>query len=540
MRIKISKLLTFTAIVLLAACKQEEKTFEEPYGEGKSPLGILINPTQVPSPVSGLPGTVVEIKATGLMQYKDEIVFRFNGEEADIVEVTDSGIKAVVPDYASSGVTSISVGDRVVFGPIFSVDGLLSIDPTFRAVNGTNGGILQRMVTDDGKIFFVGDFTNYDNKGVIRPINRIVRTFQDGTYDASLRSGRGANGRISKIVPFQGKYLIAGSFGGYDQRTENISNLTMLNSNGSIDTMGISTFRRPTQTDTIKYFPRFNGGVNSGINQLYVQDGKILITGNFRYYVSRQYDKPNKYETRDTVILDSTEVRQIARLNPDATLDKTYRFNTANNMSLPGGNGDIQTLLHEEGPNAGKLLVYGAFTTFDNQPAGYIIRLNADGTIDNTFNPGGAGADFRINNAKYNPVTKKYILAGNFRNYNGQPSPWLALLNEDGTLDRTFIPKQVDGGGIYDAKQLNNGMIVATGNFKTYGGVIRNGFMILEKTGELAVGYNATGVFNGWLADVVETETEDGKPALLLFGGFNRFNNEPANNIIRLVIEERE
>src|SRR5690606_9713327 len=135
--------------------------------------------------------------------------FRFNGEEADIVEVTDSGIKAVVPDYASSGVTSISVGDRVVFGPIFSVDGLLSIDPTFRAVNGTNGGILQRMVTDDGKIFFVGDFTNYDNKGVIRPINRIVRTFQDGTYDASLRSGRGANGRISKIVPFQGKYLIA-------------------------------------------------------------------------------------------------------------------------------------------------------------------------------------------------------------------------------------------------------------------------------------------------------------------------------------------
>src|SRR5690606_37298371 len=149
MRIKISKLLTFTAIVLLAACKREEKTFEEPYGEGKSPLGILINPTQVPSPVSGLPGTVVEIKATGLMQYKDEIVFRFNGEEADIVEVTDSGIKAVVPDYASSGVTSISVGDRVVFGPIFSVDGLLSIDPTFRAVNGTNGGILQRMVTDD-------------------------------------------------------------------------------------------------------------------------------------------------------------------------------------------------------------------------------------------------------------------------------------------------------------------------------------------------------------------------------------------------------
>ncbi|WP_118195029.1 DUF5008 domain-containing protein [Albibacterium indicum] len=541
MRISIIRIVAILALtaMLFPACTKEVQHFDEPYGEGKSPLGIKINTTQVPVPERGLPGIEVTIKATGLLEYKDELIFRFNGEEAIVKNVTDDEITAIVPDYASSGVTSISVGDQVIFGPIFKVDGLLSVDPTFRAVNGSNGAIHYRYETEDGKVFFVGGFTDYDNKAIIRPINRIVRTFKDGTYDASLRAGRGANGHLNRILPFQGKYLIAGFFNGYDQRTENISSLTMLNSNGSIDTMGINTFRRPDQTDTIKYFPRFNGGVNGGIGQLYEHQGKILIAGDFRYYISRQYDKPNKYETRDSVILDSTEIRQIARLNQDATLDKTYRFDASTNTGLPGGNGRINTLLHTEGVHKDKLLVYGEFTTFDNTTAGRITRLTADGSIDPTFNVGGTGADYRINNVTYNPLTNKYLIVGNFKSYNGKAVAWLALLNDDGTLDETFKAGQVEGGGINEAKQLSTGLIVASGNFKTYEGVARNGFMILDSTGKLAPGYNSTGEFNGWLADVIEMETEDRRKALLLIGGFNRFDGEPVNNILRLVINEQ-
>lgn len=530
---------TFAAFLLLTAgCSKTKENFSEPYGQGKSPLGIIINTAQIPVPESGLPGTEVTIKATGLVPYKDKLIFRINGENAVVKEVNETGIRAVIPDFASSGVISISVDDKVVFGPIFKVTGYLSVDPTFRATAGANNAVFQRLVTDDGKVLLVGAFTNYDNKGVLRPINRIVRTFKDGTYDASLRTGKGANGTLTRIVALPGKYIVAGSFNGYDQRTENISNITMLNSNGSIDTMGVKTFRRPTQTDTTKYFPKFNGGTDGGIGELYEQDGKLLVTGSFRYHVSRRYDKPNKYETRDTVILDSTEIRQIARLNTDGSLDKSYRFNTGTNTGLPGGNGAIRTMMHKEGTLNGKMVVYGEFTKFDNITAGYIIRLNANGTIDNTFNVGGAGADFRINNVSYNPITKKYIATGGFRNFNGKPIEYIVMLNEDGTIDPSFIPKKVDGGGLADSKQLNNGLIVVTGGFKTYGGVTRNGFMILEKTGALAVGYNATGIFNGWLGNVIDTETEDGKPAILLIGSFDRFDNEQVYNILRLVINK--
>jgi len=538
MKIRKNKIALICAVLiaLITGCTKEKEVFDEPYGQGKNPLGIKINTTQVPQPASGLPGSELTIAATGLMPYKDQIIFRINGEQAVVKSVSDAGITVVVPDYASSGVTSVAIGDQVVFGPIFKVSGYLSVDPTFRAVNGANNAVFQRYLTDDQKVIFVGAFNNYDNKGIVKPINRIVRTFNDGTYDASLRSGRGANGLLSRIIRIGENYFVSGYFNGYDQRGDNISNITRLFLNGSVDTMGVKTFRRPTQTDTTKFFPKFNGGVSGEITQLYEQEGKILASGNFFYYVSRQYDKANRYQTRDTVILDSIEMRQIVRFNVDGTLDKTYRYNSSTNRSPSAGNGNVQTYLHKEGPLAGKLLVYGGFTKFDDVSKGYITRLNANGTIDESFNAGGVGTDFRINNATYNPITKKYLIAGNFKKYNNQNISWMAMLNEDGSLDPSFVPKQIDGGAVNDIKQLSSGLIVATGNFRTYNGITRNGFMILEPNGDLAVGYNATGVFNGWLADVIETQTEDGRPALLLIGGFNRFDNEPVNNILRLVI----
>src|SRR5690606_41299433 len=97
------------------------------------------------------------------------------------------------------------------------------------------------------------------------------------SYDTSLRTGRGANGFLSSVIKIGDKLFIGGSFSGYDQRGENISSITRLHENGTIDTMGISTFRRPDQSDTIKYFPTFNGGSPvGGIGQGYETSGKVL------------------------------------------------------------------------------------------------------------------------------------------------------------------------------------------------------------------------------------------------------------------------
>jgi len=524
--------------VSVLSCTKDAKEFGEPYPDGKAALGITIDRASIPSPASGLPGTEVSIQATGLLAYKDQLVFRFNGEEATISNVTDERISVIVPDFASTGITSVSVGDVVVFGPQFRVNGKINIDPTFVATQGTNGPVGDILFEENGKMLVVGGFTNYNNRGVIRPINRIARAFLDGTYDSGLRSGTGANGYISAITQVNDKYFVGGSFSGFGQRTSNISNLTMLNNNGSVDTMGVNTWRRPDQSDTIQYFARFNAGFDGGgVSRVYNQEGKLLVTGGFRYFVSRQYDKSNFLETRDTVIVDSTEVRQIARLNVNGTLDKTFRFNEGTNRSLTGGNGSLDSYYHNEGAQMGKLLVFGNFNQFDGQPAGYILRLNADGTIDESFNSGGAGFDFQVYWANYSNVSRKYIVCGFFRTYNGQPRLGMAMLNEDGSLDDSFMPRSFENGVPRFAKQLSDGLIVVSGTFVSYDGRVRNRFMVLNPDGSLAAGYNAVGTFAGDLYNVYETESADNKRALLLVGSFSQFNGQDAYNIIRVLIE---
>ncbi|WP_421941249.1 DUF5008 domain-containing protein [Pedobacter sp.] len=528
----------FLFAIAIQGCKKEEELFEDPYADAKQSLGIKISETELPTPSSGIAGTEVTFKITGVLPYRDKLSFMFNGEKGEVTEVTATTIKVKVPDAGSTGVTSIAIGDQLIIGPQFIVTGLIKTDITWKATAGANGFVSQFYEMVDGRALVIGQFNNFDNKGIITPINRIARTSIDGEYDRTFRTGRGANGALSKVIEIGGRFIIAGGFSGYNQRTENISNITSLFTNGAIDTVKIKTARKPSLTDTvtIKAFPKFNGGTNDFIGRLYAHQGKILATGNFRYYVKRTYDKPNYDFTRDTVILDSTEIRQIVRMNLDGSLDKTYRFNTATNKGNIGANGQVDTYMHTDADKLEKLVVFGNFNTFDGQAAGRIIRLNADGTIDPTFNTG-SGADNQIFSLIYNATTKKYMMTGSFTKYNGKTAIGIAMLNEDGTLDESFTAKALDGGYASFAKQLNSGLIVLSGGFKKYNNVTRNGFMILNSKGDLAAGYNTTGPFQGGLADAIETKSADGKKALLLIGTINRFDNQPANNIMRVTIE---
>lgn len=525
------------ALSLLAAgCKKETSFASEPYGDGKPPLGVTFDRSQIPSPANGAVGTIVTLTVTGLAEYRDKAIFKFNGQQAEIVNLTADEVQLKVPSYASTGVMSITIDDILIFGPEFTVNGRIKIDPTWEAKQGTNNWVNNRFVMPDGKVIYMGNFTDYNRRGLVRPINRLVRTYSNGSYDVSWRTGFGVNGSVNTLVQIADRYYLGGSFSGYDMKRENISNITSIHLTGGLDSIGIKPFRRPDQSDTTKYVPKFNGGFNAAVERLYAQGDKLIATGNFRYFVSRRYDQPNERETRDTTILDSIEIRQVARLNLDGTLDKTFRFNA--NTPFAGANGNIGTVAHESGPHQGKILVFGQFTRFDDQTVGYITRLNPDGTIDNSFNSGGKGADWHINNVTYNPQTNKYIAVGVFNTYNSKAAVSMALLNADGTLDESFQAKRFVGGFPFYAKQLDDGLIVVSGTFLTYGGVTRNRFMLLNADGNLAEPtLNATGQFTGSLSQVFETTSEDGKRALLLMGNFSKFDNEDVYNIIRVIIE---
>ena len=518
---------------LFSGCKEKEASFEDPYQGGIAPLGIKIDRQQIPVPSVGMAGTVITFKATGLVPHKDKIQFLFNGEKAEITEITETGIKAKVPGRASSGVTSFVIDGQLVFGPNFTVTGFVKKDPTFKVVAGTDGPVDKIYPLAGGNLLLLGGFTNYDNKGIVKRINRIARIFPDGTWDRSLLSGSAANGDLYGMAVVNSQWYLGGAFSGYAQRG-GINNITRVSNQGTIDTMIQETY-----TKKLIYVPTFNGGTDGAITEIYAYNNKIIATGNFKYYVSRRYDQPSR-QLKDSTVIDTVDVRQLVRFNTNGTLDKTWRFDPnatgyggKKGKSLPGANGYIRTIMHSDG----KILVHGNFTKFDDQPAGYITRLNADGTIDPTFNPGGAGADFVVSYASYNEVTKKYLLCGTFKKFNGVAAESLVMLNYDGSVDQSFVPKKFVGGFPDFTKQLSDGLCLIGGYFKTYDGVNRQGFLILTDKGEIADGYNNVGNLLGKINNVFETKSADNKRALLIVGSFFLFDNLETHNIVKVTLE---
>lgn len=524
------------AVFGLFSCSKEMDYHAEPYQEGKEALGIVLERTQKPAPETGGPGTQVKFKVSGLAAHKDKAIFNFNGQKAEIVSITDSEITVKVPEFASTGITSILIDDIIFYGPNFFVQGKVKIDPSWQATYGASGGgIYDILQTVEEKNILIGSFTNYENKGNIKPTNRIVRTFKNGQFDASFRPGNGVQGFLSNIVQIQNAYYIAGNFSGYDQRTDNISNLTRINLVGQIDTMAVKPYRPPHLPDTIKYYPKFNGGFNSMIHTINEHNGKILAVGDFRYHIHRTYGKPNYLETRDSVILDSTEIRSVALLNLDGSLDKTFRF--SGGKAFAGANGPTKGFYHKTGSLKGKTVIYGSFTSFDSEAHGYIVRLNADGTVDKTFNVG-KGASYKVESVTYNEKTGKYMLTGDFKTFNGVNTPKLVMLNSNGTIDNTFKVKAFnEGSNTRYALQLEDGLIAVSGYFLSYNNIARTNFMIIDAKGDLVKGMNNTGLVGGLISKMYETKSDDGKRAILLLGDFFKFDNIDARGITRITIE---
>ncbi|MCI0537864.1 MAG: hypothetical protein L0Z50_21835, partial [Verrucomicrobiales bacterium] len=85
-----------------------------------------------------------------------------------------------------------------------------------------------------------------------------------------------------------------------------------------------------------------------------------------------------------------------------------------------------------------KWLIGGWFSSVDGYPRNQIAKLNRDGTLDLTFDPGN-GADGRIQAVALQP-DEKLLIGGQFTNINGVARSRVARLNRDGSLDTTFDP----------------------------------------------------------------------------------------------------
>ncbi len=166
--------------------------------------------------------------------------------------------------------------------------------------------------------------------------------------------------------------------------------------------------------------------------------------------------------------------------NPDNVAGTLPPFN-----QTPGANGVVHSVAVQ--PD-GKTVLGGDFTAVNSVHRNRIARMNEDGSIDLDFNPG-TGADGFVDSVALYPITStnagKILIGGGFRSVNGRQLPGIARLNPDGTVDLTFQPGGGVDGAIRSIALESDGRILIAGDFSSYNGTVRNGVARLNANGGL-------------------------------------------------------
>jgi len=365
------------------------------------------------------------------------------------------------------------------------------LDNTFATgsglVSGTSVGSVRALVLlPSGNILVGGPFTQYN--GVAR--GRVVRLLPTGAVDAGFATGAGANNPVTALATTaSGQVLAVGNFTQYDGGSAR-TGLVRLTAAGAED----AAFNSP-MLET-------RGSINSVAP---LASGKFLVQGNFTSF-------------NGTPLAGAAGL--VRRLNADGTLDQSYSTafanlyavqpdgsfyvnyyaspSTSNQLSLgrvlPSGALDnsfasppyvaaiansIYGLRGVVVQPDGRVLAFGNFVTYGGVARNGIVRLNTDGTVDNSFVPPAATSTVQRTISNVIVQNSGKIVLTYQEGAVGSPilgNPVLSRLNADGSLDNTFAPGTGPGASDYisvlpqpDGKLLLSGLSSFNGQAAPYG-----------------------------------------------------------------------
>jgi uncharacterized delta-60 repeat protein len=315
--------------------------------------------------------------------------------------------------------TTLGGQSRTYIGRL-NADGTL--DTNFNP--GANSMVYSLAVQTDGKIMVGGYFTTLGGQSRAR----IGRLNADGTLDTNFNPG--ASSMVySLAVQADGKIVVGGAFttlGGQSR-----AYIGRLNTDGTLDT-------------------NFNSGTSGIVYSLAVQtDGKIVVGH-------------------------QGIISPLVRLNADGTLDTSFNPGVTNyNSSFP-----IPSYVYSLAVQAdGKILVGGQFLGLGGQSCTNIGRLNADGTLDYNFNPGALNGQGVYSLAV--EADGGILVGGAYTSLGGQSCTNIGRLNADGTLDTSFNPSATgfvfpNPYYVYSLAVQADGKILAGGTFTVLGGQSRS------------------------------------------------------------------
>jgi uncharacterized delta-60 repeat protein len=487
-----------------------------------------------------------------------------SGTQTNIARVDSTGVLDINFGGSSganntvNSITRLSDGRFLVGGNFTTIAGQprnrVAILTTAGAADGsfipantgnTNGGVLGAARLSDGRVLIGGTFTSYSGTTAFG----LIRLTAGGAFDATFSAG-GATpvgftsttaGRNLMLFPIAGDAVAM--FGNF-QSVLNTRRIGVAVLNAGVS--GDGSLANPPSS--LLYRPAY-------ANAAFLQsDGKLTLFGSMQ------------------AANGSTNLNQMARFNLDGTVDGTFPAGegvTLNGLSVFGfyrvvrqsdgkyvGIGDFVSYGGEPanrlvrinadgtrdhsfevggGPSNYIVPIYplaGGKLLFHSIPAGFfyngsgavgLLRLNADGSRDTTFNPGTAFGASSAAVVLEQPGSGKIYAAGNFLTYNGVSAPGIVRINADGSLDTTFtLPTAVTGGSISVMTWLRDGRIALGGTFTSYNGTTVNRLAIISADGVLDNTFTADAVITGTVGQVLEQE--DGK--LIVTGDFP--NGPPA------------
>jgi uncharacterized delta-60 repeat protein len=159
-----------------------------------------------------------------------------------------------------------------------------------------------------------------------------------------------------------------------------------------------------------------------------------------------------------------SECDGIARLDAEGKQDPGFTNTIPDGVRFSVDHGEfIETMAVQAD---GKVLVGGTFEQVNNFYRAALARLGTDGSVDQLFNQE-SGTSFIMLSTAVQP-DGKLLLGGQFSYVNGAPRTGLGRLNADGSLDTSF-----DAGTneqVRTVKVQPDGRILVGGAFTTLGG----------------------------------------------------------------------
>ncbi|MFZ4929277.1 T9SS type A sorting domain-containing protein [Chryseobacterium sp. Mn2064] len=169
--------------------------------------------------------------------------------------------------------------------------------------------------------------------------------------------------------------------------------------------------------------PNFNAAFQT--NKFYI-DGKREIA-----FSTSQPDGKILVVYKTFIPVPGGDIYNMVRINPDNTIDPNFTTAVFNRF--------VKSVALQ---SDGKILVAGGFTSHNDVTSKYLVRLNANGTKDTTFNIGNFSFPQNTDNPAVSKVAvlsgDKILIGGNFITYNGATKKYVMKLNTNGSVDSSF------------------------------------------------------------------------------------------------------